>query len=886
MELLFLAILILMMVIALSSGYPVAFSLPGAAILSIGAAALSGFLIAGDSSAYFIEGGPFQWLSAGVTNFRSLYWDVDRDTLIAVPLFIFMGIMLQRSKIAEDLLITMAQLFGPVPGGLGISVVLVGALLAATTGIVGATVIAMGLISLPAMLRNNYDRPLATGTICASGTLGQIIPPSVVLIILADQLAGATDQASTIRKSAYKEATGEFSIPSVLDVTSTSAGEMFMGALVPGLVLVGLYIVYILFVALLRKGSAPPVPYEGNFDFAFVKRVALALTPPLTLIFLVLGSIILGVATVNQAGAVGAIGAMIMGGYRLAEGQRNAYYPAILALVSAAGLALLLYFYDLNIKSIKPGDEIGLSLAAVASITLLVAIIWSIWRIYKIDNTLHGVMVETAKTTSMVFIILLGAAMLTAAFRGFGGEELVKHFLTSLEGGFWVQFIVVMLVMFVLGFFIDFLEIAVVVVPIVAPILLADPGANVTAVWFGVMVGLNLQTSFLTPPFGFSLFYLRGVAPKIVKTIEIYRGALPFIALQLVALVIVALTPSLVNYLPTRVTLSVETAPPPINPRLQYCIEEYLFDYYDSEGDALRGHVDTMRGANLSVLPEKRQQAVNESLDRTLQTFELASLVRQTEADRLNFEPEYRPLHQQVRRLQSQQRRIELEIEELDQDVIRISRSENPDQDALERVAARIENRKAEIADLQSQIPATWTEANKTFTDLDKAEEKARRSYRSNVDQAYETIAELRTVLEGAEELAALEPQLAALEEEVAHNSPEDATARIKESEQLLGAIGGTSAIKTKLSKARRALRGNNPDPEKALQELQEGLQIYSSELDWRRQAAGELGPALATYDEAIKDTIGLRLQRRLPPEQIKSVASCESVHRDRSLQF
>jgi tripartite ATP-independent transporter DctM subunit len=886
MELLFLAILILMMVIALSSGYPVAFSLPGAAILSIGAAALSGFLIAGDSSAYFIEGGPFQWLSAGVTNFRSLYWDVDRDTLIAVPLFIFMGIMLQRSKIAEDLLITMAQLFGPVPGGLGISVVLVGALLAATTGIVGATVIAMGLISLPAMLRNNYDRPLATGTICASGTLGQIIPPSVVLIILADQLAGATDQASTIRKSAYKEATGEFSIPSVLDVTSTSAGEMFMGALVPGLVLVGLYIVYILFVALLRKGSAPPVPYEGNFDFAFVKRVALALTPPLTLIFLVLGSIILGVATVNQAGAVGAIGAMIMGGYRLAEGQRNAYYPAILALVSAAGLALLLYFYDLNIKSIKPGDEIGLSLAAVASITLLVAIIWSIWRIYKIDNTLHGVMVETAKTTSMVFIILLGAAMLTAAFRGFGGEELVKHFLTSLEGGFWVQFIVVMLVMFVLGFFIDFLEIAVVVVPIVAPILLADPGANVTAVWFGVMVGLNLQTSFLTPPFGFSLFYLRGVAPKIVKTIEIYRGALPFIALQLVALVIVALTPSLVNYLPTRVTLSVETAPPPINPRLQYCIEEYLFEYYDSEGDALRGHVDTMRGANLSVLPEKRQQAVNESLDRTLQTFELASLVRQTEADRLNFEPEYRPLHQQVRRLQSQQRRIELEIEELDQDVIRISRSENPDQDALERVEARIENRKAEIADLQSQVPATWTEANKTFTDLDKAEEKARRSYRSNVDQAYETIAELRTVLEGAEELAALEPQLAALEEEVAHNSPEDATARIKESEQLLGAIGGTSAIKTKLSKARRALRGNNPDPEKALQELQEGLQIYSSEVDWRKQAAGELGPALATYDEAIKDTIGLRLQRRLPPEQIKSVASCESVHRDRSLQF
>ena len=440
--------------------------------------------------------------------------------------------------------------------------------------------------------------------------------------------------------------------------------------------------------------------------------------------------------------------------------------------------------------------------------------------------------------------------------------------------------------MFVLGFFIDFLEIAVVVVPIVAPILLADPGANVTAVWFGVMVGLNLQTSFLTPPFGFSLFYLRGVAPKIVKTIEIYRGAIPFIALQLVALVIVALTPSLVNYLPTRVTLSVETAPPPINPRLQYCIEEYLFDYYDSEGDALRVHVDKMRGADLSVLPEERQTAVNESLDRTLNTFELVSLVRQTEADRLSYEPEYRPLHYQVRRLQSQQRRIELEIEELNQDVIRITRSENPDQDALTRVEANIEKRQAEIAELQSQIPESWTEANKTFTDLDKAEQNARRSYRSNVDQAYETIAELRTVLEGAEELAALEPQLTALVQAVADNSSEDAMAQIKESEQALGAIAGTTPIKTKLSRARRALRGKNPDPEKALQELQEGLQIYGTEIDWRRQAAVELAPALATYDEAIKNTIGLRLQRRIPPEQVKSVASCESVHRDRSLQF
>jgi len=886
MEILFLAILILMMVIALSSGYPVAFSLPGAAILSIGAAALCGFLFLGDTSAYFVEGGPFQWLSAGVTNFRSLYWDVDRDTLIAVPLFIFMGIMLQRSKIAEDLLITMAQLFGPVPGGLGISVVLVGALLAATTGIVGATVIAMGLISLPAMLRNNYDKPLATGTICASGTLGQIIPPSVVLIILADQLTGATDQAGTLRKAAYKTVTGEFSMPSVLDVTSTSAGEMFMGALVPGLVLVGLYITYILFVALFRKGSAPPVPYEGKFDRTFVKRVALALTPPLTLILLVLGSIILGVATVNQAGAVGAVGAMIMGGYRLAEGQRNAYYPAILALVSTIAIAVILSFYELNVKSIKPGDTVGLILAAVAATCLLVAIAWSIWRIYKTDDTLYGVMVETAKTSSMVFIILLGAAMLTAAFRGFGGEELVKHFLTSLEGGFWVQFMVVMLVMFFLGFFIDFLEIAVVVVPIVAPILLADPGANVTAVWFGVMVGLNLQTSFLTPPFGFSLFYLRGVAPAVVKTLEIYRGAIPFIVLQLVALLIVALTPSLVNYLPTRVSLSVDTAPPPSNPRLQYCIEEYLFDYYDTHGEELRGQVDTLQAANLSVLPEKREQALNESLDRTLNTFDLVSQVRKAEADRLSYEPEYRPLHRQVRGLQSQQRRIELEIDELKQKTIRISQSDNPDQNALKRVEAEIEKAKAAITELQMQIPESWADASQRYTALDKAEKNARRNYRNNVDQAYETIAELKMVLDSAEDLAGLEQQLADLEAAIVNNPAEDAMALIKESESGLGKIAGTSAIKSKLSSARRALKGKNPEPQKAIQDLQDGLQTYAAEVDWRGRASVEIAPTLVSYDDAIKESIGLRSQRRMPPEQVKVVASCQSVHRDYSLQF
>jgi tripartite ATP-independent transporter DctM subunit len=287
----------------------VAFALPGSAIITILLASISGMLFAGESGAYFSQGDALQWFNAAITNFRGIYFEVERDTLIAIPLFIFMGLMLQRSKVAEDLLITMAQLFGPVPGGLGIAVVFVGALLAATTGIVGATVIAMGLISLPVMMRAKYDAPLATGTIAASGTLGQIIPPSIVLIILADQLSSATDRAATIRKAEFKDATGSFSLPTEFDLTSTSAGEMFLGALIPGLILVGLYMVYILFVALVKKDSAPPVPFEGKYDLSFFKRVFLVLVPPLVLIFTVLGSIILGIATVNQAGAIGAVGA-------------------------------------------------------------------------------------------------------------------------------------------------------------------------------------------------------------------------------------------------------------------------------------------------------------------------------------------------------------------------------------------------------------------------------------------------------------------------------------------------------------------------------------------------------------------------------------------------
>ena len=290
-------------------GYPVAFSFGAVAMLF---GAIAAFIELMPDPSFAAVGEEF-FLMFSMMPFR-IYSIMNNTILMAVPLFILMGIVLQKSDLAERLLESMGLLFGKVRGGVAISTVIVGTLLAASTGVVGASVVAMGVISLPVMLKYGYSKKLATGTICAAGTLGQIIPPSIVLIILADQLTSASDQASTIRKAAYKAATGEFTMPSILDVTSTSAGEMFMGALVPGLMLVGLYILYILFVAITKPGSAPPVRYEGKYDGKFIINIFMALTPPLTLILLVLGSIIMGVATVNQAGSVGSVGAIIMGG--------------------------------------------------------------------------------------------------------------------------------------------------------------------------------------------------------------------------------------------------------------------------------------------------------------------------------------------------------------------------------------------------------------------------------------------------------------------------------------------------------------------------------------------------------------------------------------------
>ncbi len=434
-------------------GFPVAFTLAGTSIL---------FALAGASLGVF----DFSNMSALAGRYTGY---MTNEVLVAVPLFIFMGVMLERSQIAEQLLSTMGKLFGNMRGGLGISVIIVGALLAASTGIVGATVVTMGLISLPSMMRAGYDPKLACGTICASGTLGQIIPPSTVLIFMGDMIAGMNSQAQM--------QLGNFAPKAV------SVGDLFAGAFLPGLLLVVIYICYILFKAVVDPESCPatPVPEEERKDLP--REVVVALLPPLLLIVAVLGSILGGVATPTEAASVGAVGAMVLSALR---GRLT---------------------FDVLKQTVR----------------------------------------STARITSMIFVILFGASVFSVVFRQMGGDDLVHEFLSNIPGGATGAMIAVMVTMFILGFILDTFEIIFIVLPITAPTLLL---LGVDPVWLGVMIGVNLQTSFLTPPFGFALFYLRGVAPNNVSTGMIYRGAIPFVILQVMAIALLFTFPQIVTWLP------------------------------------------------------------------------------------------------------------------------------------------------------------------------------------------------------------------------------------------------------------------------------------------------------------------------------------------------
>jgi TRAP-type mannitol/chloroaromatic compound transport system permease large subunit len=779
----------------------------------------------------------------------------------------------------------MAQLFGPVPGGLGISVVFVGALLAATTGIVGATVVAMGLISLPAMLRNNYSPSLASGTIAASGTLGQIIPPSIVLIILADQLASATDQASTGRKLLYTEATGELQMPSVFDVSSTSAGEMFLGALVPGFLLVLIYMIYILAYALINPKKAPAVPRDGEADLAFWGNVALTLIPPLTLIFLVLGSIIAGVATVNQAGAIGAAGAMIMAGYRLNRSGKRTYTPVIIALIGLGIISYALANYPMNLKAATtPQDMQGIYIGAFGTGLMIISLIWSGIRVMRIDDTLTGVMLETAKTTALVFVILLGAAMLTAAFRAFGGEELVRDFLTGLPGGFWTQFIIVMLVIFLLGFFLDFIEIAVVVVPIVAPILLADPTANITAVWLGVMIGLNIQTSFLTPPFGFALFYLRGVAPAAVKTMQIYKGVVAFITLQLITLTIVGLYPPLVNYVPNRSSYLSDTSPPPRNPRLQYCMDDYVAEGLQSDGGRTAGALSALAALDLSVLPDDMRRDIAAAAESAATFPAAVAVIPEKVAAVQAAAGEYRPKQAVVRTIEKDIRNLEGDLEDVNTQIGRVREA------VSEERAAELQAEKAEleaaIAALQAQIPATWDPVHDTFKALTDAEEKARLDARRIGDSSYETVAEVTAILQGNAAFFAAADTIRSLRTQVETGEAVATAAALDELAGRFSTIEGGSDIRSDLGAARRVLERTPDDRAKALEEFDSALAEYEAQATWRSAAETTVLPGLQTFLADTKHTLGVRYGERLTREQATFLAGCTAQHRSLTLSF
>ncbi len=457
-----------------------------------------------------------------------------REILLAVPLFVFMGVMLEKSRIAEDLLESMGELLGPLRGGMGVSVIVVGALLAASTGIVGATVVTMGLISLPTLLRRGYDPAIASGAIAASGTLGQIIPPSIVLVILGDQISNAYQEA---QRSYGLEQTGVISV-----------GDLFAGALLPGLILVACYAIYIVFVAITSPSRAPAYRSD-NVDLkqAFAKSLK-SMLPPILLIVAVLGSILSGYATPTRGAALGALGAVLLAAYKTTDSTfiKRAVITGTLSLAGLIVMDLSGVDLRLNIEGRSGLQTILLFVSFVLAGLGAMAALLSFASLQK-QKDLAAVSRSTMHITSMVFLILICATIFSLIFRGFGGEEMVAHWLGAAPGGVWGAFALVMIVMFILGFFLDFIEITFVVVPLVAPPLLA---AGIDPIWLGVVMALNLQTSFLTPPFGFALFYLRGVAPPEVTTPKIYRGVLPFIGIQLFVIGLVILMPKIATALP------------------------------------------------------------------------------------------------------------------------------------------------------------------------------------------------------------------------------------------------------------------------------------------------------------------------------------------------
>lgn len=498
-------------------GYPVVFTLAGIGVL---------FGALGWTLGVF-NPGLLQALS------QRVFQIMTNEVLLAIPLFVLMGVILERSKIAEELLEEMGKLFGALRGGLAVSVTVVGMLLAASTGIVGATVVTMALIALPTMLRNGYDTRLAVGAVTSAGTLGQIIPPSTMLIILAEVMSSSYQQAQ------FEQ--GKFTVETI------SVGQIFAASLLPGLMLVGLYIGYILIVSWWKPDAGPALKIEGEAiaprDWWRFLRV---LITPVALIVAVLGSILGGIATPTEAASVGAMGALLLAGLKLSpEGRRWPVYATLAALVA---LLLVTGSFDLRVArhDIGSSDQAAIYLAVALIAVIVAGLALCFWRAGR-GGILKPVVDQTLTVTCMIFAMLIGASMFSLVFRGLGGDVRVEEFLTNMPGAEISALLFVMALIFVMGFFLDFVEISVIVLPIVVPILLL---MGMDPIWLSVMIAINLQTSFMTPPFGFSLFYLRGAAPPEVRTIDIYRGVIPFVALNLFAILLIYFVPEVGTTLP------------------------------------------------------------------------------------------------------------------------------------------------------------------------------------------------------------------------------------------------------------------------------------------------------------------------------------------------
>ena len=500
------------LIIFILMGYPVAFTIAGIA---------SAFALFG----WWMDAFPINLMGALGQRFFGI---MTNPVLTAIPLFVLMGVVLEKSRIAEELLETMGRLFGQIRGGLGVSVMVVGALLAASTGIVGATVVAMGLIALPAMLRNGYDPRLAAGAVCTAGTLGQIIPPSTLLIILAEVMSSAFQQAQ------YSQ--GRFTIETI------SVGQTFAAALVPGFLLVAIYIGYILARALLRPQDAPAM--RERVEEVSTVQILGAILPPVILIVAVLGAILGGIASPNEAASVGAVGAILLAGYRRGAPQWIILSGALalVALAIAAGVApVRLQRSDAGALQYTLG-----AIYAALGLWGMIAVLFGLAALWR-QKMIVPALAQTLSVTAMIFATILMASYFSLVFVGLGGEHRVMSIIEALPGGPTGALIFAMVFIFLMGFFLDFVEISVILLPLLIPPLILmghDP------IWLAVLIAVNLQTSFLTPPFGFSLFYLRGAAPKSVTTGMIYHGVIPFILLQAVAILIIWLVPSIATWLP------------------------------------------------------------------------------------------------------------------------------------------------------------------------------------------------------------------------------------------------------------------------------------------------------------------------------------------------